>query len=150
MALRARKSQGRAAASHGVNPAHPAVCCARATAAVRPSLRARSLPARPPPRGSLNVPLLRNEKQPHTQKQKRASHAVQAAESSCTAWPSVEPWWPSRLPFGALARGLDGFGVRSVREGLRDSGAVEHDGPVPPGLPSHCVRRQTRRDEVAS
>ncbi|VVD34569.1 protein of unknown function [Paraburkholderia dioscoreae] len=38
------KVRGREAAGHGVSPAHPSVCCARAAAAVRPSLRARSLP----------------------------------------------------------------------------------------------------------
>src|SRR5258708_39618078 len=33
------------------------------------------------------------------------------------------------------------------REGRRDSGTVGHDGLVPPGLPSRCARRQTRRAE---
>lgn len=41
---------------------------------------------------------------------KRASHAVQAAMSSCTALRSVEPWWPSRPgPAGARCATLTGL-----------------------------------------
>jgi hypothetical protein len=36
-----------------------------------------------------------------------------------------------------------------VRQGLRDYGAVEHNGPVPPGLPSAFGRRQNRRPDDA-
>jgi hypothetical protein len=62
------------------------------------------------PMGLPSVPLLRNGKQTRKKKKsaKRASHAVQAAMSSCTAWLSVEPWWPSRLPCGARCAALTG------------------------------------------
>jgi hypothetical protein len=46
-------------------------------------------------------------------------------------------------------RGLDGIRIGAMREGLRGSGAVEHNDRVPPGLPPLCGRRQTRRDEAA-
>ena len=100
MALRARQSQGpRGGRSWSVGPAHPSVCCARAAAAVRPSRRARSLPP------------VRPHGAPQSEERKgkkRASHAVQAAMSSCTALLSVEPRWPSRLPFGARCAALTG------------------------------------------
>jgi len=47
-------------------------------------------------------------------------------------------------------RGLDGFSVGSVRDGHRDHGTVVRDSPVPPGLPSACGRRQTRRADDRS
>jgi hypothetical protein len=47
-------------------------------------------------------------------------------------------------------RGLDGFGGGAVREAHRGHGAVVRAGRVPPGLPSACGRRQTRRADSGS
>jgi hypothetical protein len=56
-------------------------------------------------------------------------------------------------------RGLDGFRAGPVRDGYRDHGTLVRDGPapqrkspwgIPPGLPSACGRRQTRRAEAGS
>jgi hypothetical protein len=128
------------AKDHG--PARPG-SAARGLRPFGPPLRARS---RPPvcPRGAPCPAPLRGE---INDTQKRGLHAVQAAESSCTAWPErVTPRAVKARPSGRAARGLDGFGAGSVCDGHRCHGAVVHHGPVPPGLPSACGRRQTRRD----
>jgi hypothetical protein len=74
---------------------------------------------------------------------------VQATVSSCTAWPErEEPITVKAKPFGRAMRGLDGFklGETSMIDVHRYCKATSlRTRPVPPGLPSHCVRRQTRR-----
>jgi hypothetical protein len=102
MALSRRRTSGAARRPvMNVSPAHPSVCCARAAAAERPSLRARSQPP------------VRPHGAPQSEERKgkkRASHAVQAAMSSCTALLSVELWWPSRPgPAGARCATLTGL-----------------------------------------
>jgi hypothetical protein len=140
MALRAGKSQGPRRGQSWCEPRPPGrllrAGCGR-VAAFAPCSQPAS---RPPPWGSPNVPLLRNGKHPHRQKPKRASHAVQAAKSSCTACPSVEPWWPSRLPFGARCAALTGYAPQKHPRNTVAASAIS-------GRPNACLYCSAPRGE---
>ena len=91
-----------------MSPALPAVCCARATAAARPSLRARSLPPVRPQGAPCSSRCCATENNPSTKKRGLACGASRRVVLHRRA-ERGEPKAVKAKPFGRAMRGLDGF-----------------------------------------